>query len=134
MRGIGDELQAKTNVIARLSERGEEIKISDLCMAPGGFRDSALKYNHTATACGITLLPAQVFRHRIVFTIARQEHGAWLASAISASNRERTELSYFRWLAGRLLEWETSERVSGLDILMYLEDRFPSAICPDLWT
>jgi 23S rRNA U2552 (ribose-2'-O)-methylase RlmE/FtsJ len=55
MRAIGDELQAKTNAIAPLSEREEEVKILDLCMAPGGFTASALKYNDTATACGITL-------------------------------------------------------------------------------
>lgn len=59
MRSIGDELQAKTNAIVQSSESGEEIKILDLCMAPGGYTDCALKYNPTATACGITLPPAK---------------------------------------------------------------------------
>ena len=78
-------------------------------------------------ALGITLLELLV-RHRITFTVARKEHRPWLASELSASNRDSTELSYFRLLAGRLLEWEPSKRASASDVLMSLEDRFPNAI------
>lgn len=59
MRDIGNEMQAKTNAIAQLYELGGEVKILDLCMVPGGYTDSALKFNPTATACGITLPPDQ---------------------------------------------------------------------------
>lgn len=59
MQGIGDELQASTNALTQKSECGEDIKILDLCMAPGGYTASALKYNPTAIACGVTLPPAQ---------------------------------------------------------------------------
>ena len=55
MRTIGDELQASTNAVTVKTEGDEAIKILDLCMAPGGYTASALKYNPTATASGITL-------------------------------------------------------------------------------
>lgn len=58
MQGIGDELQASTNALTAISGGGE-VNILDLCMAPGGYTASALKYNPTATACGVTLPPAK---------------------------------------------------------------------------
>lgn len=35
MQGIGDELQASTDALTVTSERGEVVKILDICMAPG---------------------------------------------------------------------------------------------------
>ncbi|SLM35606.1 S-adenosyl-L-methionine-dependent methyltransferase-like [Lasallia pustulata] len=55
MQGIGDELQASTDALTVTSERGEVVKILDICMAPGGYTASALKYNPAAIACGVTL-------------------------------------------------------------------------------
>ena len=55
MCNIGDELQASTDALTVNCEAEEAIKILDLCMAPGGYTASALKYNPTATASGITL-------------------------------------------------------------------------------
>ncbi|MCJ1249224.1 hypothetical protein MMC30_006447 [Trapelia coarctata] len=59
MQQIGDELQKSTHALSQLSYCAEDMKILDLCMAPGGFTASALKYNHGATAFGITLPCAQ---------------------------------------------------------------------------
>jgi hypothetical protein len=59
MQGIGDKLQVRTNALSQTPERGEDIKILALCMAPGGYTASALKYNPAAIACGVTLLPAK---------------------------------------------------------------------------
>ncbi|KAG9228008.1 hypothetical protein BJ875DRAFT_413373 [Amylocarpus encephaloides] len=57
MQQIGDELQESTHAISQLSYCAKDIKILDLCMAPGGYTASALKYNPGATAFGITLPP-----------------------------------------------------------------------------
>jgi 23S rRNA U2552 (ribose-2'-O)-methylase RlmE/FtsJ len=59
MQQIGDELEEQTHALSRVSEAAEDIKILDLCMAPGGYSASALKYNPSATAFGITLPLAQ---------------------------------------------------------------------------
>jgi 23S rRNA U2552 (ribose-2'-O)-methylase RlmE/FtsJ len=59
MREIGDELQLSTHAISQALDPGENVKILDLCMAPGGYTASALKYNPGGTAFGITLPPEQ---------------------------------------------------------------------------
>jgi 23S rRNA U2552 (ribose-2'-O)-methylase RlmE/FtsJ len=59
MQQIGDELQESTKALSQPSNGADGIKILDLCMAPGGYTASALKYNPGATAFGITLPPAQ---------------------------------------------------------------------------
>jgi hypothetical protein len=58
MQQIGDELQETTNALNQLADCDEDVKILDLCMAPGGYTASALKYNPGATAFGITLPPS----------------------------------------------------------------------------
>ena len=52
MQQIGNEMQECTHV---LSQPPGDMKILDLCMAPGGYTASALKYNPGASAFGITL-------------------------------------------------------------------------------
>jgi len=61
MQQIGDEIQAKTGAFSHVNQiqPGDEIKILDLCMAPGGYTSTALKYNPRAKATGITLPPNQ---------------------------------------------------------------------------
>lgn len=51
MRGIGDEMQ-KTLGVMSLTDPG---KILDLCMAPGGYSASALKFSPWASVSGATL-------------------------------------------------------------------------------
>ena len=52
MRGLGDEMQESTGVLALNKDASF---VLDLCAAPGGFIATALKYNPTATVCGTTL-------------------------------------------------------------------------------
>lgn len=59
MQEIGDELEEQTHALSQVSDGTQEVKILDLCMAPGGYSASALKYNPGATAFGITLPLAQ---------------------------------------------------------------------------
>jgi 23S rRNA U2552 (ribose-2'-O)-methylase RlmE/FtsJ len=59
MKQIGDELEDQTHALSQISDGTETVKILDLCMAPGGYTASALKYNPGATAFGITLPLAQ---------------------------------------------------------------------------
>ncbi|KAE8444544.1 hypothetical protein EG329_014468 [Mollisiaceae sp. DMI_Dod_QoI] len=59
MQQIGDELQEKTKALTLTNTSSDGIRILDLCMAPGGYTASALKYNPNATAVGITLPPDQ---------------------------------------------------------------------------
>lgn len=59
MKKIGDEMQANTEALAIMSRSPGEVKILDICMAPGGYTASALKYNPRATAFGITLPPKE---------------------------------------------------------------------------
>lgn len=56
---IGDELQASTGTLRQTSSSAKAVKILDLCMAPGRYTASALKYNPAATAYGVTLPPSQ---------------------------------------------------------------------------
>ena len=71
MQEIGDELQNNTNALAVTPERGEVVRILDLCMAPGGYTASALKYNPTAIACGVTL-PLAKGGHKMLLQSSRQ--------------------------------------------------------------
>lgn len=57
MREIGDEMQAATGAFHQNSGSEDGAAIIDLCMAPGGYTTSALKYNPTAKATDITLPP-----------------------------------------------------------------------------
>lgn len=59
MQQIGDEMQDSTHALSQASSCAEGVSILDLCMAPGGYTASALKYNPGATAFGITLPPTQ---------------------------------------------------------------------------
>jgi len=59
MQQIGNELEKQTHALSRVSGGTRDVKILDLCMAPGGYSASALKYNPSATAFGITLPPDQ---------------------------------------------------------------------------
>jgi 23S rRNA U2552 (ribose-2'-O)-methylase RlmE/FtsJ len=70
MKEIGDELQASTGAFSLASQDAENIKILDLCMAPGGYTASALKNNPLATAFGITL-PAEEGGHKVLLQTSR---------------------------------------------------------------
>ena len=70
MQQIGDELQESTGAVAQRSFRVDGIKILDLCMAPGGYTASALKYNPGAAAFGITL-PSQHGGHEMLLPPSR---------------------------------------------------------------
>jgi len=59
MQQIGDEMQDDTLALSHPFQSIESINILDLCMAPGGYTSSALKYNPGATSFGITLPPNQ---------------------------------------------------------------------------
>lgn len=62
MRQIGDELQTATDA---LSLQGTSPQVLDLCMAPGGYTASALKYNPHAHVSGISL-PEKDGGHRVL--------------------------------------------------------------------
>jgi 23S rRNA U2552 (ribose-2'-O)-methylase RlmE/FtsJ len=62
MRQIGDELQSATGLL-KLHWRSP--RVLDLCMAPGGYTASALKYTPHARVCGITL-PESDGGHRLL--------------------------------------------------------------------
>ncbi|PQE29865.1 hypothetical protein CJF32_00000537 [Rutstroemia sp. NJR-2017a WRK4] len=59
MQEIGDEMQEATGALSQNNRTSEDFNILDLCMAPGGYTASALKYNSTAKSVGITLPPDQ---------------------------------------------------------------------------
>jgi 23S rRNA U2552 (ribose-2'-O)-methylase RlmE/FtsJ len=59
MQEIGNEMQRATGALSQNSRTSEDFAILDLCMAPGGYTASALKYNPTAKAVGVTLPPDQ---------------------------------------------------------------------------
>ena len=52
MQQIGDELEAATHAITQLPFGATKIRVLDLCMAPGGYTATALKYNDNAEAFG----------------------------------------------------------------------------------
>ena len=55
MRGIGDEMQQRTAALTPQIGQFERLQVLDLCMAPGGYSASALKYNPDAVLHGISL-------------------------------------------------------------------------------
>lgn len=52
---IGDEMQAATNAFRENNRSEHKFIILDLCMAPGGYTTTALKYNPAAVAMGMSL-------------------------------------------------------------------------------
>lgn len=58
MQEIGDEMQAATQALS-LGANNRETRVLDLCMAPGGYSRSILKYNPNAVIRGISLPPAR---------------------------------------------------------------------------
>jgi len=69
MQRIGDELQADTGA---LKITGSNAEVLDLCMAPGGYSASALKYSPHAHVSGITL-PASLGGHRLLIPYGRHD-------------------------------------------------------------
>ncbi|XMA12579.1 hypothetical protein WAI453_005370 [Rhynchosporium graminicola] len=59
MQEIGDEMQKETSAFTQVHRNGDDFRILGLCMGPGGYTYSALKYNPGAEASGITLPPSQ---------------------------------------------------------------------------
>jgi 23S rRNA U2552 (ribose-2'-O)-methylase RlmE/FtsJ len=59
MKLIGDEMQDTTRALSQPYNCLDDMNILDLCMAPGGYTASALKYNPGARAFGVTLPPEQ---------------------------------------------------------------------------
>ncbi|KAL9615934.1 MAG: hypothetical protein Q9160_009134 [Pyrenula sp. 1 TL-2023] len=57
MQQIGDEMQAATQALSlsALAPNNRDIRVLDLCMAPGGYSKAILKYNPDATIKGISL-------------------------------------------------------------------------------
>lgn len=62
MRRIGNEMQDTTGVMS-LPDPGQ---ILDLCMAPGGYSASVLKFNRRASISGATL-PEKLGGHKLIF-------------------------------------------------------------------
>ncbi|OBT93322.1 hypothetical protein VE01_08413 [Pseudogymnoascus verrucosus] len=65
MQEIGDEMQSCTRCLSQQSNPEGNMNILDICMAPGGYTASALKYNPKATAFGISL-PLQQSGHKVL--------------------------------------------------------------------
>ena len=59
MQRIGDELQQSTSALTPRTSGLERLRVLDLCMAPGGYSASALRYNPEAALHGISLPPSQ---------------------------------------------------------------------------
>jgi len=70
MQEIGDEMQAVTGAFYQNNRSEDDVGILDLCMAPGGYTASALKYNPTAKAVGITL-PSDKGGHKVLLNSYR---------------------------------------------------------------
>ena len=68
MQRIGDEIQAATHALS-LSE--PDARVLDICMAPGGYSASALKYSPHARVSGLTLPVAQG-GHELVIPYGRK--------------------------------------------------------------
>ncbi|KAL2068072.1 hypothetical protein VTL71DRAFT_16170 [Oculimacula yallundae] len=59
MKEIGDEMQLEKKAFTQDKRNGGDFQILGLCMAPGGYTYSALKYNKGSKAWGITLPTSQ---------------------------------------------------------------------------
>lgn len=64
MLTIGSELQASKHIIPDRTEI-EELEVLDICMAPGGYSASALRYNERAKVYGLSL-PEEEGGHEIL--------------------------------------------------------------------
>ena len=69
MRRIGDEIQAVTGA---LSLSGSNAEVLDICMAPGGYSASALKYSPHTHISGITL-PRFLGGHPVLIPYGRKD-------------------------------------------------------------
>ena len=58
MQKIGDEMQKYTSALMPATAPLERLQVLDLCMAPGGYSASALKYHPDAALHGISLPPS----------------------------------------------------------------------------
>lgn len=65
MKEIGDEMQGRTHCLGPPSNCEGGMNILDICMAPGGYTASALKYNPGAPAFGISL-PLEQGGHKVL--------------------------------------------------------------------
>jgi len=65
MRQIGDELQRATRALTPPTENNNLVQVLDICMAPGGYTASALKYNPGAKTYGISL-PVNAGGHEVL--------------------------------------------------------------------
>ncbi|OBT82337.1 hypothetical protein VE02_08804 [Pseudogymnoascus sp. 03VT05] len=65
MQEIGEEMQSCTRCLSLQSNPEGNKDILDICMAPGGYTASALKYNPNATAFGISL-PLKQGGHKVL--------------------------------------------------------------------
>lgn len=69
MQLIGDEIQAATGALSLPEQHAE---VLDICMAPGGYSTSALKYSPHAFVAGITL-PYSLGGHQVRIPYGRQD-------------------------------------------------------------
>lgn len=58
MTEIGDALQDKAEIVPPPSKT-ITLKVLDICMAPGGYSATVLKYNPYAQICGLSLSRSQ---------------------------------------------------------------------------
>lgn len=72
MQQIGDELQDTTGALKIRSLDDQQTNVLDLCMAPGGYTTTVLKYNPSAQVCGISL-PVSQGGHRVHILHGRQD-------------------------------------------------------------
>ncbi|KFY18607.1 hypothetical protein V493_08468 [Pseudogymnoascus sp. VKM F-4281 (FW-2241)] len=70
MQEIGDEMHGRTHCLSLPSDCEGHMDILDICMAPGGYTASALKYNPGATAFGISL-PFEQGGHKVLLKRSR---------------------------------------------------------------
>jgi 23S rRNA U2552 (ribose-2'-O)-methylase RlmE/FtsJ len=67
---IGDEMQERTHALSPPADYSGDINILDICMAPGGYTTSALKYSPGATTFGISL-PRSHGGHKVLSPFSR---------------------------------------------------------------
>ncbi|EFR04889.1 hypothetical protein MGYG_07891 [Nannizzia gypsea CBS 118893] len=71
MRGIGDQLQAAKHIIPPPRET-KSFKVLDICMAPGGYSATVLKYNKYSRIYGLSL-PEEEGGHQILLQNWRKD-------------------------------------------------------------